>query len=1165
MENHIIRKEDGTIIKWNKSNNNYFCLLYNDNKQKYYFTPSQDLNCSVFMIGGGGAGGYFFGGGGGAGAAYMNDNFIFKKNTSYSFEVGTGGRCDIDNINNLFQKGFNLTVYNNTTPKLDNVKFSGNDYSSLGLASSSIVQSYITNSVNIPATIFNNNTTYIWDGYIKPNKNFIRITVNSKIKVMIWVDKKVYDNTSTIVDGVIVNDIKVIELDTNKYVNVKIIAYNFDTAKSDFNVNFEDCDLFNFNKKGEIYNYTEATDTNIIYKTEENKSYIIKCKGGGNGGCGLYNQNEKLDGGCGGGSGINKKNGKAIIDPSFNGNDGAIGTYCGGGGGIISAGNDSKGGKGKIIEWFNKDVIFGAGGNGASLKEERKLGYGCGGDGADCCQFSKLDINNNGNNGCILIYIKNLTEKFEDKTIEGFASKTLTYYDTDSIVYKLISESFNIFDNQSDQNKINTSVSRPNYFTTNGLTFSRLCYNDQEDTNVDDAINIGHSNTYPYNNALKDGQNNMNNFIYDMIVASKLFATTYRLYYHEYKETCRSDISEFQKIVDNVSIQFTSNNSSKTNITSNSDNTYTVSINSLFNIENLKLDENININSYHSEIYCKNTNSNDLNMENKYYTISRDDIENKFPVPIYHNISTNTKIDGLSKWYTDNYKNPNNFVNKINPVSATSGTTISVDQYTSNICNDIRSGFKSINAANKNKCVVSNNVIIPLNVGATLLNRNRLDEIYNTNKSDLIASTSDNNKYERQRILFHLENFNIILNTDHTIIINTLRYYMYHYNAIIYNVILQYDTFKLMQEKISNYYGDIHTYAFYGDAQDENKATQIPILYDSSNQYSAGASPVYGYIPVATATLNGLNTPSKIAYDNITNDILTLSSNIKQIYDVINSSDKYTELNKQIDKNSTRINEVSNNFDENQTNYNKVVNIYNNDLDTYKGINNYYRSVIIIAIIIIILAIYLFSIPYIDRNTQSGILFATVITMILFYVFYLVNLKITETFINCRYKTKNNGATYSSENIDLTEYKKNIRNYNIFLLILASGFSDTGEKLYPIHNFVKKANSMRERKILFYKNKITEYTSASELLKKNADNYYYLMTLIYFTAIIALTAMALYLLFPNMPLTVIIFAIVVFLILLIFIVYRINRSTRLFNDKNYWANFNPSDEAIKEL
>ena len=118
MENHIIRKEDGTIMKWDKSKtNNYFCLLHSDNKQKYYFTPAQDLKCSVFMIGGGGAGGYYFGGGGGAGAAYINDNFTFKKNISYSFEIGTGGKCDIDNINNLFQSGLNLKVFNNMTPK----------------------------------------------------------------------------------------------------------------------------------------------------------------------------------------------------------------------------------------------------------------------------------------------------------------------------------------------------------------------------------------------------------------------------------------------------------------------------------------------------------------------------------------------------------------------------------------------------------------------------------------------------------------------------------------------------------------------------------------------------------------------------------------------------------------------------------------------------------------------------------------------------------------------------------------------------------------------------------------------------------------------------------------------------------------------------------------
>jgi hypothetical protein len=1175
MENHIIRKEDGTIIKWNKSNNNYFCLLYNDNSQKYYFTPAQDLNCSVFMIGGGGAGGYFFGGGGGAGAAYMNDNFIFKKNTSYSFEIGTGGRCDIDNINNLFQKGFNLTVYNNTTPKLDNVKFSGNDYSSLGLASSSIVQSYIINNVNIPATIFNNNTTYIWDGYIKPNKNFVRITINSKIKVMIWVDKKVYDNASTIVDGIIVNDVKVIELDTNKYVNVKIIAYNFDTAKSDFNVNFEDCELFNFNKKGEVYNYTEATDTNIIYRTEENKSYIIKCKGGGNGGCGLYNQNEKLDGGCGGGSGINKKNGKAIIDPSFNGNDGAIGTYCGGGGGIISAGNDSKGGKGKIIEWFNKNAIFGAGGNGASLKEERNLGYGCGGDGADCCQFSKLDINNNGNNGCVLIYLKNLTEKSEDKTIEGFANndKDNTYYNEHSIITKLISESFSVFNN-SDPNIITSNLNRKTYFENIGQTFAKLCFDDdsQEDIVQPSAPASGASpgaSDYKYNAALKDGHNDMNNFIYDMLVASKLFGVIYRLYYNEFKNTHQSNIVNFKKFAENVKIKFTKEAGAETKIVKVNPNDklsyeYLISINSLFDITNLKLyNNNQTENSNYKTVIYGGSNIYSLNMSSECFEASIEDI-GIIEVPYYHTISDRTYIRGFEDWYLNNYANKK-FVNNIDPIliEATDKFTTTNEDY--NTCDDSRTGFDAINTSTMNTCGSSSNVVIPLNHKNSnshiYLDKDRLNNIYEANKAKL---NTDLNIYKHQRILFHLENFNIILNTNPDILLNTLKYYMYHYNVVIYNVILQYDLFKLQQVRIQNYYGQLETnYIPYADAVPgvSSKVVEVqPKFFNSRDKYD-GINTLYGY---KEETNDYLGTNSNKPYHHLKADIVKLTNNIFSIYTAINSSEKYIKMMQKISANSSNIQIKSKEFDEYQTKYNKVVNIYNNDLDTYKDINNYYRAVIIISIIVIILAIYLFSIPNIDSNAQVGILFGAVITMILFYIFYLANLKITETFINCRYNNINTTNSYPI-NFDFTKYKQYLRNYNIFLLILASGFSVTGETLAPINDFVDEANSMRGRKILFYKNKITEYTGASELLKKNADNYYYLMTLIYFTTIIALSAMALYLLFPTMLFTVIIFAIIIFLILLIYIVYKINRSTRLFNDKNYWANFNPSNEVIKEL
>jgi hypothetical protein len=1150
MENHIIRKEDGTIMKWDKSKtNNYFCLLHSDNKQKYYFTPAQDLKCSVFMIGGGGAGGYYFGGGGGAGAAYINDNFTFKKNISYSFEIGTGGRCDIDNVNNLFQSGLNLKVFNNITPKLTNIKFTGNDYSSLGITTASIVQSFITENINIPSTIFNNNTTYIWDGYIKPVNNFIRITVNSKIKVMIWVDKTVYDNSSAIVDGIVVNDVKVLQLDTSKYFNIKIIAYNFDTANSDFNIKFEDCDLFNFNKNGEVYNYTQATDTSIIYRTADDKPYIIKCKGGGNGGCGLYNQNQNLDGGCGGGSGINKKNGKAIVDPSFNGNHGGVGTYCGGGGGILSAGNNNKGGKGKTLEWFNDKLIFGAGGHGANTKEDRTLGYGSGGNGADCCKFSKLDINNDGNNGCVLIYFKtaaDVIEKFTDNSDELVApslinsGKTHTYVTTDSIVYKLISQSFTLFNNPNTK-IIQKDINRIKYFEQIGQDFASLCFDDGSLTGLSDT-----QTTAPI--SIVGGNNDMNNFIYDMFVASKLFAVIYRLYYHKFKVEFKSDISKFETFVKQASINFGGSN------TSIAASNNVVNIKNLFDISNLNL--NTSNPSYRNDIYC----GGDLSMAGEVYDELLNDIGSNIPIPLYHNASDNyNKFESTgAQWYNSNYNTANKkMVNKINPIitGASDNITITAAIINNNLCDSATTLPLNSNLAvvNYEICASSSDVILPLNYGSSLLSSDRLKQIYNTNFSTL---NGNKNEYKYQRILFHLENFNIILNTDPNIILNILKYYMYYYNSVVYNVILQYNLFLLQKNRVRNFRGAIRTqYSLTAGAGGN--------LYTSAAVTNAGSN-TYGYIE--EDTLTATNPASTLATLNIMvqRDINAYANNLEIIYKSINNSQKYIEMIKKINNNTYDIKNIGNDFDEYQTKYNKVVNVYNNDLDTYKTMNNYYKAVIVITIIIIIMAIFLFTIPNIDGNAQTGILLITAVIMILFYIFYLINFKPTETFVNCNYKDAVVTNAYSTD-LSFTTYKTNLFAYNTFLLILASGFSITGDTLTPVNDFVDQANNMRRRRILAYKNKIAQYSHASELLKKNADNYYYLMTLIYFSIVIALIAMSFYLLFPTMIFTVIIFAFLIFLILLIYVVYRINRTTRLYNDKNYWANFNPTPEVVQLL
>jgi len=1087
MQEHIIRKEDGTIMKWNKTNDNgYFCLLHNDNKQKFTFSPTQNLKCKLFMIGGGGAGGYFFGGGGGAGSAYINDNYTFEKNKSYTFEIGTGGKCDIDNINDLFKTGLILKVFNNTTPNLTNISFSYDNYSSLGITSSGIVQSFIVNNINIPSTIFNNNTTYIWDGYIKANNDgFINVNVNSKIKTLIWVDKYVYSNDTALINDININDVKVIQLDKNKFYNIKIIAYNFDTSNTNFNILFNDCSLYHFDKEKEIYNYVPSTDTNLIYRNQDDSSYIIKCKGGGFGGCGLYNQNTNLNGGCGGGSGINKQNGKAIVDPAFNGNDGAIGTYCGGGGGIISAGNNNKGGNGQIFEWFNNELIFGAGGNGADFNEQRNLGYGCGGNGGDCCYFSKLLINNNGNNGCVLLYVNNTIEGFTGETP---ANNNNSYLPYDSIANKLIEESFKIF--IYNDSSIPGTLNRATYFTTIGGNFATLCTN--EVSLNSDATSIEIDN------------NNMNNFIYDMLVISKLYAVVYRLYYYQYTEVFKNDSKKFNDFLNTVYFNFDTGSSgnTKTNIIYDSTN-YKLNIRSLFDITNLNLGTTTTKDNYISTIYNKVGDyiaETDLNMDLDVFYNSQSNI-GTYPIPLYHSSTDGTVIAGLSNFIS----NENDKINKISPIGSSFSDTIS--------------GY------NTNTSSISTNIFLTFN--DKTLNITNIDEI-KRKYSDLITdATANNADYKSQRVFLYLEQFRIILKTDPNILLNILKYKMYYYNAVVYNVILQYQLFNLQKNRV----------------KDDYRATAV------------GSLPVSTTIVIASASPN-INT--------ISNDLVILKTNLDNITNIINNSDNYKEITTSIEYSKTNITNTEKEFEEEQNNYNKAINKYNNDLDLYNEMNNYYKIVIAIAITIIILIIIIFIQKKIDNNSKIGIFILIAVIIIIIYILYSNNLRLTENFTTCRFKTTGTVADLGGS-IDFTNYKQTLYKYAMFILILLSKESITKNTLSPMSEFIDKANNVRARKILIYKNKIQQYKNASEILKKSINDYYYLITLIVFSIVILMVGMSLYLLYPNMLLNVVIFAVIPFIILVGYIMYKLHRSTRMIENKNYWGVYNPSQKTLQSL
>jgi hypothetical protein len=1103
MENHIIIKEDGTRIPWKKNRlNKSFCLLYHDNNQKYIFTPQKNLKCELFMIGGGGAGGYYFGGGGGAGAAYMNNNFTFEQGKTYTFSIGTGGSCDIRDFDKLFNSGLSLNVYNNTSPNFNNISFSHNDYSSLGITSSGIMQSFIVDNININPTIFNTNTTYIWDGYIKSNptadnNTIVTIRFTSKIKAILWVNtyKYTFDNAIIKVSGDNnIEEVKILQLDPNKYYNIKIIAYNYDTSNNaNFNVIFENCKLYNFNKTYEDYNVIPATDTVLTFKTiSSNENNVISCKGGGTGGFGLYKQNNNLNGGCGGGSGINKINGITINNnPIYNGYDGAIGDYCGGGGGILSPGNNDKGGEGKIINWFDETLIFGTGGNGANINERRNLGYGCGGNGGDCCYFSKSLINNNGNNGCILIYINDSSDIIEHFTANNSLSnyKDIDYLTENSstIASKLIVESFKII--HTDLLNLSSSDSRKSYFNSNlGYSFAKF------------GVDRASASDAPTDN------NDVNNFIYDVLVISKLYGIIYRLYYNFYTTTCNSNPETFKDKLTNVRIQFSTDTTSI--MENDSSNITTITISNLFDITNLNLGTNVgtftNDNHYTIEggmyiVHNTTTIAGSPRMTADTFNNSKVNI-GTYPVPIYHNTDNGNKLNGLNDFATNGLAN----TNKINAALFT-GSTYNTDSIINSGTADIKVNFYE-SASN------------------LFVTKQSIKNLYNSEVKNNIYITAENkDEYKYTRLLLYLEAFNNILNTSSYNIFSILKYNMYNYNIIVYNVSIQYQIFHIQKDRVNK---------------------------NETPAFVAGTSAA---IDTKITDLN--------------KDITNLTFNIYNIIEKnINNSEETNKTISTISSSISNINNTDIEFQIEQNKLNKTINIYNSELEKYNQTVYNYKIIIILAIFLILIILFIFTLNKIDTNSKIGIYILLMLALIVLLSYYNINNTIENfVIVNNKNLTDGNLIYYSASSVIYNNnYMKALDYYKTFLTRIA-GNGINIEILQPMTRFIDKSTNIKKNKIEYYKLKNMNLTNSIELLKKSINTYYYITILITLSTILLMICLILYLINPQMLMQIFVFALIIMFIIIFYVSYKINQNTRLEQDKYYWANFNPSANMLKAL
>ena len=159
----------------------------------------------------------------------------------------------------------------------------------------------------------------------------------------------------------------------------------------------------------------------------------------------------------------------------------------------------------------------------------------------------------------------------------------------------------------------------------------------------------------------------MHNFIYDVLVISKIYAIAYRLLYHHYTKTCNSDITEFANSMKNAKISFTNalTQETKSQIIynkANSPDTCTINFNNLFNLGNLGINNPKTTSDYKDEnnIYIKvssgdSTTADCPNMAKNVFDASINDIcgnnEIGYHVPVYHNPSTGSVFNGLKLFY----------------------------------------------------------------------------------------------------------------------------------------------------------------------------------------------------------------------------------------------------------------------------------------------------------------------------------------------------------------------------------------------------------------------------------------------------------------------------------------------------------------------------------
>jgi hypothetical protein len=626
-------------------------------------------------------------------------------------------------------------------------------------------------------------------------------------------------------------------------------------------------------------------------------------------------------------------------------------------------------------------------------------------------------------------------------------------------------------------------------------------------------------------------------FLYDMLVISKLYAIIYRLYYYHYNTTLAKNESEWDTFCKTAKINIT-NDSSSTAIISN-----IITINKLFDILNLKLSSDANASSG-TEFNIANYN------KFLYGTYGNTNMDNNIAAsiisPLYHGNNDGLAIIPLKNFYKDEIE-----INKY--------YSIILGDYSTTIPYTARtppcSEQTEINTfISKNSSL---NILSAPENGIKYITRDNINSYYNY----IISDESDN--YLIHRAYIYLEAFNTIFNTDSNNILNALKYNMFYYNLIVYNVSIQYELVKTENERITLNSGSPIKGCY---SPDLGKNINLPFITDfkfTNGECGYQQTGYYGNNKLYRETVATITEGNENNINTIETTINVLINNIKYMDKELNNVNNNEKIKSMIIKTTDDNKNYSKIFYENQEELNKVIYKYNEEYENFNYILFYYKLIIIFLILLIIIIVIIYFVNSINQKSKISIYSIIIILIIIAFIVYDQFVKIKEDFSVVIKKNYNENVdatiktTTEIKSAIINKYKQNIDSFISNLLLSVENLKSNGNLNKSI-SYINNLSNIKNNKAEIYKIKKMNLINSIEIIKKTINFYYYIIIFIAFCIIILNIGLIIFLVNSDMIIHSVVLCAILFIILVYYISYNIQKSARLAENKNYWADYNPS-------